>query len=189
MIGIYRILNRDNGKSYVGQSQDISHRKACHFYDLKNNVHKNPVLQADYNKNPNAFEFEILCKCKVEDLDDLERYFIQKYNSMNDGYNLSDGGIVGARFIAETINRMSKAKMGNQAMKGLKLSEKWKKHISEAQPHRKRVICVETGETFESFADAARKTGLNRTKIVSCCTGKRNTTGGLHFQYDKETGN
>ena len=187
MIGIYRILNQSNGKSYVGQSQDVMHRKSCHFYDLKNNVHKNHVLQADYNDNADAFEFEVLCECKAEDLDELERYFIKKYNSMNDGYNLSDGGIIGTRFVSETISRMSKAKIGNQYMKGVRLSEEWKKHLSEAQPHRKKVICIETGETFESFADAARKTGLNRTKIVSCCTGKRNTTGGLHFQYDKGT--
>ena len=65
--------------------------------------------------------------------------------------------------------------------------DEWKKHLSEAQPHRKRIECVETGEIFDSFADAARKTGLNRTKIVSVCTGKRKKTGGLHFRYADKT--
>ena len=68
-------------------------------------------------------------------------------------------------------------------MVGKKLSEEWRQHLSEAQPHKKRIICLETGVVYDSFADAARKTGLNRTKIVSCCTGKRHKTGGLHFAY------
>lgn len=42
---------------------------------------------------------------------------------------------------------------------------------------------IETKQIYESFADAARKTGLNRTKIVSVCTGTRKSTGGLHFRY------
>ena len=71
-------------------------------------------------------------------------------------------------------------------MKGKRLSDEWRKHMSEAQ--RKRIIqCVETGEVYNSFVEAAEKTGLNRTKIVSCCTGKRKSTGGLHFRYADET--
>ena len=68
-------------------------------------------------------------------------------------------------------------------MCGIKLSDEWKKHLSDAQPHKKKVECIETGIVYESFADAARKTGLNRTKIVSCCTGKAKSTGGYHFRY------
>ena len=78
----------------------------------------------------------------------------------------------------------------HRAELGKKLSDEWKKHLSEAQPHKKRIQCVETNVVYDSFADAARKTGLNRTKIVSCCTGKRKTTGGLHFKYyDKRESN
>lgn len=185
MIGIYKITNTANGKVYIGQSVNIKHRWACHKYELENNVHKNPHLQRAYNQNPNAFKFEIECICREEDLNKLEIFYINKYNSRNDkfGYNLNEGGDGAGRMSEETKAKLSKAKMGNQAMKGLKLSEEWKKHLSEAQPHKKKIMCIDTGEVFESFADAARKTGLNRTKIVSVCTGKRKKTGGLHFKY------
>lgn len=190
MIGIYKITNIVNGKVYIGQSIDIKHRWACHKYDLANNRHKNIHLQRAYNQNPKAFKFEIECTCKEEDLNELELFYIKKYNSRNDkfGYNINDGGDGAGRMSEETKAKVSKAKMGNQIMKGMKLSEEWKKHLSEAQPHKKRIVCIDTGEKFESFADAARKTGLNRTKIVSCCTGKRHMTGGLHFKYDTSTG-
>lgn len=185
MTGIYRITNTADGKIYIGQSINISHRWSCHEYDLKNNRHKNSHLQRAYNKNPNAFVFDVICCCEEECLNELEKFYINKYKS-NDpscGYNFESGGNSKGKASDETRKKLSLAKIGNQAMKGKKLSEEWKKHLSEAQPHRKKIVCIDNGETYESFADAARKTGLNRTKIVSCCTGKRKQTGGLRFKY------
>lgn len=189
MVGIYKITNMRNGKIYIGQSVDINHRKSCHEYDLKHNRHKNLHLQRAYNLEPDAFKFEIICECREEDLDELEIFYIQKYNCLDDrcGYNFDKGGKGAGRMSDETKAKLSKAKMGNKAMCGIRLSDEWKQHLSEAQPHKRRVECVETGVIYDSFADAARKTGLNRTKIVSCCTGKRNKTGGLHFRYADET--
>lgn len=190
MIGIYQIRNTETDKRYIGQSEDLSHRKSCHFYDLKNNRHKNPNLQHDYNENPDAFVFEILCQCMADDLDNLEIYFMQKYDVLNNGYNLCDGGKEGFKVSDESREKMSKSKMGNQYMKGKKLSAEWRKHMSEAQPNKRTIRCIETGKIYHSFVEASEDTGLNRTKIVSCCTGKRKSTGGFHFEYvDKRTSN
>lgn len=187
MIGIYRIINTENGKMYIGQSKDINHRKACHKYDLENGRHKNKDMQNDYNINKDVFVFELICECRKEYLDELEMYFINKYQTYNSlyGYNMAYGGKGKNKGIMteRAKNNISKAQMGNKHMCGIKLSEEWKKHLSDAQPHKKKVECIETGIVYESFADAARKTGLNRTKIVSCCTGKAKSTGGYHFRY------
>ncbi|MBP5310899.1 MAG: GIY-YIG nuclease family protein [Lachnospiraceae bacterium] len=191
MIGIYKITNTKNGKVYIGQSVDIAHRKSCHEYDLKNNRHGNLYLQHAYNKDPDVFKLEVICLCKEEDLDELEKFYIDKYNSADHryGYNIDSSPRGTGRKSEETKRKLSEAKKGNTVMCGMRLSEEWKKHLSEAQPHKKKVECIETGEIYESFADAARKTGLNRTKIVSVCTGKRHKTGGLHFRYaDEKTG-
>ena len=190
MIGIYAIKNIENGKMYIGQSKNLSHRKSQHLSALKAGKHHSRLLQNEYNENPQAFKFEILCKCGENDLDDLEKYYIDKYKS-NDaeyGYSLNGGGITGYTVADSTRKIRSEFQKGNKNMCGIKLSDEWKRHLSEAQPHKKRVICLETSVVYESFADAARKTGLNRTKIVSCCTGKAKSTGGLHFEYyDKRT--
>lgn len=192
MIGIYKITNKNNGKVYIGQSIDISHRKSCHEYDLKNNRHKNIYLQRAYNIEPDAFSFEIICYCNEEDLDELEMFYINKYNSADShyGYNLDKFARGTGRKSEETKKKMSEVKKGNKAMVGIKLSDEWKKHLSEAQPHKRKIRCKETGIVYDSFADASRKTGLNRTKIVSVCTGKRKSTGGYHFEYaDQKTSN
>lgn len=187
MIGVYQLRNVETGKRYIGQSANLSHRKSCHFYDLRNNRHKNHDLQEDYNRNPDAIVFEVLCRCSVEDLDDLERFFIQKYEALSAGYNLSDGGIVGCRHADESKEKMAIAKLGNQHMSGKTLTEEWRRRISDSQPHKRKIRCIETGAVFGSFAEAARETGLNRTKIVSCCTGKRKRTGGYRFEYADTT--
>lgn len=186
MVGIYQLVNKDTGERYIGQSENLNHRKACHKYDLQNNRHRNHKLQSAYNKNPDSISFEILCVCEKEDLDSLEKYYIKKYKRQGVVYNITEGGRKGFAQAEESIKKMSEAKKGNKSMNGIKLTEEWKKHLSEAQPHKKKIVCIETEEEYESFADAARKTGLNRTKIVSCCTGKRKTTGGYHFRYADE---
>lgn len=182
---IYQIINTANGKRYIGQSENALHRKNCHFYELKHGKHKNQALQNDYLLSPDSFVFEILAKCGKTELDELEKYYIQRFktNDREHGYNIESGGTVGATASYETKQKMSLAKIGNTSMCGLHLSEEWKKNLSLSQPHKKRIRCIETNTIYESFADAARETGLNRTKIVSVCTGKRKTTGGYHFCY------
>lgn len=52
-----------------------------------------------------------------------------------------------------------------------------------AEAIEKKVVCVETGETYASGAKAALATGLQKSKISLVCNGKRTTTGGLHWRF------
>ena len=47
---------------------------------------------------------------------------------------------------------------------------------------RSSVLCVETGETFESMTDAAIKYGTYPCSISACCSGKLKTTAGYHWK-------
>ena len=182
---IYQLRNAKNGKRYIGQTNDPSHRRACHFHELRKGIHKSEAMQSDFNNDAESFVFEIVCECPETELDELERFFIAKYRAADDGYNTSPGRTEnGGNIAAESTRRKSSlAKIGNQHMKGKRLSKEWREHLAEAQPHRKRIRCIDTGEVFDSFADAARKTGLHRTGIVSVCTGHQKTTHGLRFEY------
>ena len=50
-------------------------------------------------------------------------------------------------------------------------------------PGSKKVMCVETGEQFESMREIERKYGYCSNNICNCCKGKRKTCGGFHWQY------
>lgn len=49
--------------------------------------------------------------------------------------------------------------------------------------HGTRVICIESGQEYDSIATAARKTGVDRTSIGRCCVFSAKTAGGLHWRY------
>ena len=44
-IGIYKITNLINNKSYIGQAQDVKLRKCQHLSELRGKCHFNQYLQ------------------------------------------------------------------------------------------------------------------------------------------------
>lgn len=91
----------------------------------------------------------------------------------------------GKRLSEETRAKISKSRKGKGT--GPK-SEKTKQlmrehHAGGAKP--KKVICIETGEMFESINDAARKAGIPKGRISGCCRKLPhfNSAGGYHWEY------
>ena len=88
MIGIYKITKKSNGKSYIGQSNDIERRINEHKYkvDLA-------IDQAINKYGIDAFEYEIIEECELSQLDEREKYWIAFYNTYKGfGYNCNAGG-------------------------------------------------------------------------------------------------
>jgi len=76
MIGIYKITCKISGKFYIGQSKDIVWRWNIHKKKLRLNKHTKK-MQACYNKHQ-AFIYEVLEVCTIEELDEREQYYIDK---------------------------------------------------------------------------------------------------------------
>lgn len=77
MIGIYKILCTVTNEFYIGSSINIASRKAGHLYNLRNNKHTNPILQAKYNKyGESNFIFSLLETCSKSKLLVLEQYYL-----------------------------------------------------------------------------------------------------------------
>ncbi len=50
-------------------------------------------------------------------------------------------------------------------------------------PNSKRVLCIETGEIFESGSLAAKAMNVYYGSVRKCCQGNRKTAGGYHWRY------
>ena len=90
MIGIYKITNRDTGKSYVGQSNDIERRfKEHQTVGEKSRI---PVDIAIQKYGKDSFLYEIIEECNIDELNVKETYWIQTLDTVNNGYNCNIGG-------------------------------------------------------------------------------------------------
>jgi len=94
---IYKAKNLINNKLYVGKTSSLFNRKRGHFNDAK----KGSVLvfhKAIRKYGESNFKFFALHICdSTEDVNEKEKYFIQKYNTMTPyGYNMTGGGDGGA---------------------------------------------------------------------------------------------
>lgn len=93
MCGIYKITNKINNKSYIGQSNNIHHRFAQHKSENYRKSYPEKILyKAIQQHGINNFTFEIIEECNQSDLDDLEVYWINFYDTYNNGYNGTRGG-------------------------------------------------------------------------------------------------
>lgn len=96
MVGyIYSIINNKTKERYVGQTIDLGRRKKEHIKDLESNKHLNKKLQSAWNKygkNNFSFEYQKYDLANKDELNILEKAFIQQYDSYYNGYNLTLGG-------------------------------------------------------------------------------------------------
>lgn len=91
MIGIYKIQNLINGKIYIGQSVHIKARFSAHKSEARNG-NTRPLYNAIRKYGVENFSFEVIEECSKEKLNEREIYWIKKYDSFHNGYNLTPGG-------------------------------------------------------------------------------------------------
>lgn len=121
--GIYKITDIVNNKCYIGQSVSLRKRLYSHYRNcVKETKVSNcyPLYKTAHKYGIEIFEFEILeFFYEIPDinelgsvLDLLERNYISKYDSYNNGYNLTrggDGGVLGYKMTDEQKAKISEA--------------------------------------------------------------------------------
>ena len=91
--GIYKITNKLNGMSYIGQAKDIRERWREHLkcglgIDTPSN---NKLYQAMLKDGVDNFTFELLELCPRDELNEKESFYIQLYQTKEFGYNSTAG--------------------------------------------------------------------------------------------------
>lgn len=121
---IYLRTNTINGMQYVGQTKDFK-RREWSWKCLKWN-YANQLLTEDRNKyGLEKFKTEILEECDNSKLDELERYYIEKLNTIYpNGYNDNEGGSISFHHSDRTKKKISESNKGKEAYnKGKTLNE------------------------------------------------------------------
>lgn len=136
---IYRILNKITGKSYIGQTTGLAINR---FKDHARN-NKNTYIGNIINKyGKHNFKLYILeDNVPKSKLNIREQYYIEKYNTFNNGYNqtLGGAGIKGYNHTQETKNKISVA--SNNMFANPKFDVKKRNHkISEALTGRNKTV-------------------------------------------------
>jgi len=193
---IVYIYTFPNGKRYIGQTiQTLNERasKGCGYQ------HSPLVYNAIQKYGWDNILKEIIECSSREEMDNLEKELIKKYNTTNKnfGYNLESGGNKNKKLSEETKKKISESLIGHyvsketknkisEAHKNKKLSEETKNKIKEAVSiaNGQPVICLETKIIYPSVGIAAKEVGLkNGNNINAVCNGTRKTTGGYHWMY------
>ena len=202
MYTVYMHEHRENGKKYIGiTSQDVYKRWGNGKNYRPTSYFRNAVEKYGWD----MFRHEILyTDLTYEEACRLEGELIAKYrtNEREFGYNNSVGGEVGSlgnhhKLSEETKRKMSIAKKGVPRPNG-----KWKQGRKQSdiviqklqvcnEKRKKVIVCLETGEEFNSLREASEATGISKTCLSLNCNGSpRQTYAGmlpdgtkLHWQY------
>lgn len=203
IVCIYAIENIINNKKYIGKTTDFHTRIRKHLYNLRKNRHANNNLQQDFNiYGKNSFIEYILEICKVENLDNLESFYISEYNSTDYyfGYNIFYGGEnhTVPPSVREKISKtkIERIKSGEIQMVGrkktdeerLRMSEITKSFgwINEKNPNHKEIVCLNDERYFLTIKDASSFYNINRSEISTVCNHKAPFVNGLVFMFKEE---
>ena len=172
--GIYKITNTIDGKCYIGQSVQVQVRWSQHKHETNKGGGNNPYLYRALRKyGIDKFSFIVLEECGIEHLNELEKKYIDLYDSLYpNGYNLIDQGRDRKKLSPATKLRISKAKLGTISKKRVAIN--------------KYSIGGRYIKTFPSMSIAATDIGLlSPSHIADCCTGKRGMAYGFQWRYAK----
>lgn len=119
--GIYRIIHIETDRCYVGQSIDINKRWKQHILDLNAERHHAVHLQRAWTKyGDNAFTFEILEECNLENLTEREQFWmdnlLSEFNSWDAAFS-SSGYKISEEYLA--VHREKRAERGRELMTAL----------------------------------------------------------------------
>ena len=96
---IYKITNNVNGKSYIGQTiQNYKERFYQHCAIKCSKKVSDMAIHKALRKYGKAnFTLEVIEEVDADNLNEKERYWINYYDSYNNGYNSTLGGQGGAK--------------------------------------------------------------------------------------------
>ena len=179
MAVIYRITNMVNNKYYIGSAESFARREWQHRNDLKRGAHKNPHIQASWNKyGGDAFVFEILEEVpEGKTAFDVENKYLHVHVGLPECYNVNTDAIgmrTGIPMSEATKQQLSANRKGKHA--GL---EHYRYGQTVSAEVRQKI-----GDTQRGVAKPER-TQEHRRNLSIANTGNQNWLGKKHSEESK----
>jgi group I intron endonuclease len=207
MAVIYRITNMVNNKYYIGSAESFARREWQHKYNLKRGDHKNPHLQAAWNKyGGDAFVFEILEEIpEGKSAFEVENTYLHVHVGLFECYNVNTDAI-GMRTgipMSEVskqkmiTNRTGKAAGAEHYRYGQTLSSEVRQKIGNTQrgvakperteEHRRNLAIANAGNQnwLGKTHTEESKNKLRRAILAKLPDGQTRTFGGLSIMRDE----
>mgnify|MGYP003342222685 FL=1 len=120
MAVIYRITNMANDHYYIGSAESFERRKWQHLYALRRQEHKNPRLQAAWNKyGADMFVFEIIETVpEGRTAFDIENTYLMRCVGQPECYNINTDAVgmrTGLKMTEESKAKLRKSRKGKHA--------------------------------------------------------------------------
>lgn len=192
MTGVYKITNLLTNQSYIGQSKDIDRRWMEHKTPKAGG---NDRLHKDMQRfGIENFKFEVLKECEPSELLIEERRFIKEQHPF---YNTVGKAVPDEtrKKISESLKEWWKAipkekkeEFIRNNLKGpakghtvsLETRRKISAKVSEVQ--KQKVVCLETGEVFESVGAFEKAVGACSGTCGAYWSGKIKSVKGFHVE-------
>lgn len=192
--GVYQIINKINGKSYIGSSVNIRCRLSNHMNrDARKYYWRDFYKDVKYYGVIN-FEFKVLEECSAKTLIEREQYY---YDLIKPEYNFTRPVENPLKLDVVQKQAHSTEKYHNSIItrKERYNTKYYKVLFSNIQNTRKKPVEMYEGEflikDFESLSEAARYLDENTnyksknkvSKIKAVCDGERKSAYGYIFKY------
>lgn len=205
---IYIIKNTINEKVYIGQTSrtlEIRWKEYLRHYKCGDQA----IYAAMRKYGIENFFVEKIEECEEDRLDEREIYWIQKYNSFNNGYNSTLGGRFEG-FATDQINKVlllweqgytvnkivEQTSLNVETVRGYlnknnidhnQIRARANKAIAKSKS--KPVFQYDKNNNFikewPSTMEAERILGINHRNISAVCNGKRKTAGNYIWTYER----
>ena len=201
-----------NGKSYIGITcaKPVSRRwRGGSGYKGQPKIY-NAILKYGWENTEHEVLVDNITFCMAKK---LEQKFIKEYNSIKEGYNITEGGegTKGKKCSEETKAKISAANKGKPNLNGTNNLKKYQKeygswnkgkklkgeHYRKIVEERKKrcnkeiiafdIYTDEEVMRFESVTEAAVYVGISKECISRCANGGRKTSGGYKWRFANES--